>query len=388
MSLKIVHVGKFYSPCPGGMETYLRMVAESQVAHGYDVTVVCMHHELRKPTSIENIGGVKVIRLSRLLSMAKLDFLPDLVATLRRLNVELRPSIWNVHVPNPTMILGVLRAHISQPIVVTYQSDNVEQKIRGKLFSLIENAFYQKVNRIFASSPAYIESSMTLNRFRKKVRVIPLGLELSPFEAPTESMSARAALLKARYGGPLWFTFGRMVAYKGFAYAIEALLYCTGNLLIAGDGPLKEDLKERAKALGVSSRVHFLGRLDDDSLIAYLHACDALWFPSISKNEAFGLVQVEAMAAGKPVINCHIEGSGSSWVSVGGITGVTVPPKDAKALGEAAAQLYANPVLMQKYSQQAKLRARDMFSAEVATGHLLLAYQEVLDDIHHMNSNG
>jgi glycosyltransferase involved in cell wall biosynthesis len=98
---------------------------------------------------------------------------------------------------------------------------------------------------------------------------------------------------------------------------LQALVNVPGRLMVVGEGPLRRELGELADRLGVADRVVWQGWLSDAELIGAYHAATALWFPSNARSEAFGLVQIEAMACGCPVINANIAGSGVAWVSRG-----------------------------------------------------------------------
>jgi glycosyltransferase involved in cell wall biosynthesis len=372
-ALKIVHVGKFYAPHAGGIETHVRSLAEGQVARGHEVSVLCMQHT-HAPTRRETITGVEIFRLARRLSIAKLDWVPDLVSVIR----ALRADIIHLHVPNPTMILGLLRARPEAPIVVSHHSDSVAQPLRAEIFKLAERPFYRRVHHIFAGSPAYIEGSNLLRLHRTKTTTIPLGINTGAFVDVPPAVRERAVEIRKRYGAPLWFSCGRLVPYKGYQTAIEALPHAPGTLVIGGDGPLRASLEREAQRRGVAGRVHFLGRIDDDTLRAHLLAADAFWFPSCTRNEAFGLAQVEAMAAGRPVINCDIPGSGVAWVSKHLVSGLTVPPNDSIALAAAASRLAKDSGLLDRLAAGASERARNMFDEAKTIDDTCAAYERII----------
>src|SRR5439155_13244313 len=131
----------------------------------------------------------------------------------------------------------------------------------------------------------------------------------------------------------------------GFETAIEPLPHVRGKLIIIGHGPLEPELKALARRLGVADRVVWWGYATQEELVGAYHAATALWFPSSHKSEAYGLVQVEAMASGCPVINTDIAGSGGAWVSPHEETGLTIPVNDPGALADAAQRLASDPAL-------------------------------------------
>src|SRR5262249_54805634 len=133
-----------------------------------------------------------------------------------------------------------------------------------------------------------------------------------------------------------------LVYYKGFHNAIAALDRVPGRLLVIGTGPLEQRLQELARARGVAGRITWQRWAETEELIGAYHAATALWFPSNARSESFGLVQVEAMASGCPVINTAVPCSGVAWVSRHGESGLTVPVNDPAALAAAANRLLAD----------------------------------------------
>ncbi len=205
--------------------------------------------------------------------------------------------------------------------------------------------------------------------------------------------------LRERYAGKiLCFAVGRHVEYKGFRYLIEAAEYLDERfvIVIAGAGPLTDVLKKQVETLretwaqtkvfkndfskegtpedvsegesekmpGESSghpEILFAGLIPDAERRAYLHACDIFCFPSITKNEAFGIALAEAMYCGKPAVTFTIEGSGVNFVSLGGVTGIECPNRDSRAYAEALLLLADRPDLREQYGEAAKRRVEEHF---------------------------
>src|SRR5207302_7080134 len=116
---------------------------------------------------------------------------------------------------------------------------------------------------------------------------------------------------------------------------------------------------------GVAERIVWAGVVSDDELVGAYHAATALWFPSNARSEGFGLVQVEAMASGCPVINAAIPASGVTWVSRDGETGFTVPLDDPIALARASMRLLTERGLRERLSRGARERAVREFDDRV-----------------------
>jgi glycosyltransferase involved in cell wall biosynthesis len=151
---------------------------------------------------------------------------------------------------------------------------------------------------------------------------------------PTPRASPNCASI---YGERIVLGVGRLIYYKGFEHLVRAMGDVQATALIAGDGPLSGALAAEATRLGVADRVVLLGRVNEADLKACYHACDVFALPSIERSEAFGIVQLEAMACGRPVVNTRLD-SAVPHVSLDGLTGLTVPPGDPAALAAACAR--------------------------------------------------
>jgi glycosyltransferase involved in cell wall biosynthesis len=370
-ALRVCHLGKYYAPSSGGIESHVRTLAHAQAELGMRVRVFCVNHEAG-PTSSEQDGPVAVSRFGRAASAAKLDVCPDLRAALARVEAD----VLHLHVPNPTMILALLGARPAAPLVVTYHSDLIRQRVRGALFRPLERLAYRRARAVLPTSPLYPAGSRFLRPYADRLRVLPHGIDLAPYLEPSAADREEAARVRARYAGPLWLGCGRMVYYKGFHNAIRALEHVRGTLLLIGDGPDRPALHAEARRRGLGDRVVLLGHVP--RVVPYYLAADAFWFPSNARSEAFGIVQVEAMASGCPVINTRIPHSGVPWVSPHEETGLTVPVDDPPALAAAAARLLAEPGLRDRLAAAARARASREFDHRTMAARCLAIYRDVL----------
>ena len=373
---RIVHLGKYYPPAPGGgIESHTRDLAQSQAALGAEVRVIVVNHTIAgrdatystftpTVTTEEFDGPVRVTRVGRWANVAKLDVAPAILAAIRRA-ARTRPDVWHLHAPNPTMMLAALAAGV-RPLVVMHHSDIVRQRLLKHAIRPLENAVYRSAARVLTTSPAYVEESPLLKRHAAKLAVLPLGIDPAPFRDPSPAALAHAAAFRARFGSPLWLCVGRLVSYKGLPVALAALRSVPGTLLVIGTGPLDAELRRTAAEHGVADRVVWHGFATADELAGAYHAATALWFPSVARSEAFGLVQVEAMVAGCPVLNTAIPGSGVPWVCRDGREGLTVPVNDANALAAAVKRLLGEPGLREKLAAGARLRATEFDRTEMA----------------------
>jgi len=375
-TINVCHLGKYYHPAPGGIESHVRTLAHAQAGLGLSVQVHCVNHG-DGPTTVEQDGPVEVTRFRRVASLSKLDLCADLAKHLARSDAD----ILHVHVPNPTMLIALLHARPRMPVVVTYHSDLIKQKVLGPIFRPIERLAYRMVRAILTTSPLYPHGSTFLRSYADRLHVVPHGITLQPYSNPSPEHQEQAARIRAKYAsdGPLWLCAGRHVYYKGFLNAIRALTRVRGHLIVVGNGPEQTRLKEEVRQLGLEQRVTFTGALDHYlDLVPYYHAADAFWFPSNARSEAFGLVQVEAMASGCPVINAQIPHSGVEWVSQHEETGLTVPVNDPTALAAAANRLIHEPGLRDRLAVAARRRAAAEFDDRVMADRSLNVYRHVL----------
>ncbi len=367
--IRVVHLGKYYPPAAGGIETHTQTLARAQARLGAGVRVVVVNHAdaagrdvtfdrfSPTPDATGRDGGIVVHRAGRVANVAKLDVCPTLPRLLKAVRREFRPHVWHLHAPNVTMMLAVLADRRLRPLVVTHHSDIVRQKVLRHVVRPVEHAVYRRAARILPTSQTYADGSPTLARFREKVEPLPLGLDLTPFRTPSAAAHAHAERFRRELPGPVWLSVGRLIYYKALGVGLEALANTPGTLMVVGTGPMEAEWRRRAEELKLDDRVRWLGRATDDELVGAYHAATALWFSSNARSEGFGLVQVEAMASGCPVINTHIPASGVSWVSRHEREGLTVPVNDPAAFATAARRLVEEPGLREKMSVAAKRRA-------------------------------
>ena len=372
-NFRVCHLGKYYPPAPGGMESHVQTLARGQAALGATVRVLCVNHR-PGPTEEGSDGAVAVTRFGRSASAAKLDVCPGLVSGVARAGAE--ADVLHLHVPNPTMILALLQARPKAPVVVTYHSDVVRQRVLGALFRPLERLAYRRVRAILTTSPAYPAGSRFLRPYGERLALLPLGIDLAPYLEPSAEDRAEADRLRVAHPGPLWVGCGRLVYYKGFLVAVRALAQVPGTLMIVGTGPDRPRLEAEARRLGVADRLVLAGGVP--RLAPYYLAADAFWFPSNARSEAFGLVQVEAMASGCPVLNTAIPHSGVPWVSPHEETGLTVPMDDPAALAAAARRLLDEPGLRDRLSAAGRRRAAREFDHRVMAERSLALYRQVL----------
>jgi glycosyltransferase involved in cell wall biosynthesis len=362
---RVLHVGKFYPPHKGGMETHLRDLCE-RLRERYDTRVLVANDG--RANLEETIGGVRVSRLGTLLHVAAAPVCPGLAGRIR----DAGAGVVHLHFPNPTAVLSYLTSGHRGPLVVTYHSDVVRQKLLGRAFLPVLRRFLARARAVIATSPDYVESSPVLRRLRERCRVIPLGITTERFERVKDEDVRR---VRERFGARLVLGVGRLIYYKGFAHLVRAMRQVEGRLLLVGQGPLRAALEREAAESGVAGRVHFLGEVEDAA--PYFRAADVFALPSTARSEAFGIVQLEAMACGVPVVNTRLD-SGVPFVSPDGVTGLTVPPGDADALAAALNRLLDDPDLRARLGDAGRRRVRAHFTADAMAAETMRLYEELI----------
>lgn len=371
LALRVLHVGKYYPPVPGGMERVLQLLCESERLR-IDVRALVASTSSR--TTREIVQGVDVIRAGTLARIGSVGLSLALVRELHRSHAD----VTVIHEPNPVALVGDVLTHGRGPLVVYFHSEVVRAEWKYRAFY---RPFLRRVlnraARILVASPAMRDTASQLDGYRHKCVVVPYGITLASFSA-TPEVKARAERWRLDVGpSPLLLFVGRLVSYKGVEVLIRAMSDVDGRLAIVGDGPLRGSLEQQAAQAGVTSRVRFLGSLPDVEIVALYHACDALVLPSVTRAEAFGMVQLEAMACGKPVISTNLP-SGVPWVNQHETSGLIVPPGDSAALAHAITRLMSDGPLRARLGAGARARVEQEFTTERMAERTVALYRTVL----------
>lgn len=364
--LRVLHLGKYYPPYRGGMESHLQGLCE-ELKSLVDLKVIVANSGQR--TTSDQIADVKVTRVGKLFDLQAAPVCPDLVRQIHRA----KAYIVHIHWPNPTAVLAYLLSGHKGRLIITYHSDIVRQRMLANAFMPVLRRALKRAAAIIVTSPNYIDGSDVLPEFRSRCRVIPLGVSVDYFD---ECDPAAVKKIRARYGPRIVLGVGRLVYYKGFEYLIRAMEQVNGHLLLIGRGPLREILEQLALDLKVSERVTFLSEVED--VRPYYHAADVFALSSVMRSEAFGIVQLEAMACAKPVVNTNLN-SGVTFVSPDRVSGFTVPPADATALGQALNQILDQPLLRTELGNQARQRVTHNFTINQMVQRTFELYQDVMN---------
>jgi glycosyltransferase involved in cell wall biosynthesis len=367
--MRVVHAAKFYPPVRGGMETIVGDLCDG-TAGDWDVGVVAANDTSR--TVHERCGEVDVVRVAAFGRAASVPLCPSLA-----------PHLWIrdadcvvLHEPNPIAGTALWLRTPAPRLVIWHHSDLLRPWWALPTYSrFVQRQLYRRADCVIVSSRALAADS-PLVRHARHLAVIPFGIDLERYRRTDAQRIARVEAIRRSTPAPRLLFVGRLVYYKGLHVLLEAAKDWPGTVLIAGDGPLEPELRARAAASGLAERVKFLGRVSDEDLPAYYQASDAFVLPSIARTETFGVVQVEAMAAGLPVVSTRLP-TGVPWVNQHGVSGLVVPPGDASALAAAFARLAADDALRQRLAEGARTRATAVFSRD----RMLRAFREVVETV-------
>lgn len=373
--MRVLLLYKDYYPVVGGIENNIRLLARGLRERGVDARVLVTN--TGTATTREAVDGVPVTRTGRQAHILSTPISLPFFAELRRQMAAV--DLVHLHTPYPPAELAQLLLGRSKPAVITYHSDIVRQRRTGKLYAPLLRKVLQRAALVAASSPVYIESSPFLRNVRPKCRVIHFGIETERF-AETEQVRGDAQRLRRHYDDlPLLLFIGRLRHYKGVDVLIRAMHRIKATLLIIGTGPMQEAWQNLAQAEGLVDKVFFLGDASEREGLAARYAAELFVLPSTNRAEALGIVQLEAMACGMPVV-CTELGTGTSYVNRNGVTGVVVSPNDPQALAAAINRLLVSPALRAKMGAEGRRRVREAFSFHSMIDSTIAFYQEALSE--------
>jgi len=371
--MKVLHIYKdYYPPVIGGIEKHINLLAHGLEERGIEVNVLVSNTGTKLER--EKINGISVTKAPQLGRFASAPLNITFPFLLRELGKKV--DILHFHFPNPTGELSYLLSGLEHKPVVSYHSDIIRQVNLLKLYGPFLMKFLEKTEIILVSSYNYLNSSKWLMRFRNKCKVIPYGHKLPALEFYPET-NRKIAALHQRYGSFILLFVGRFRNYKGLHILIESMKKVKGKLLLIGAGPIGKTLRRQVAGAKLDKKVFFLGELPDQEMVLHLHACDILILPSHLRSEAFGFVQLEAMACGKPVISTELK-TGTSFVNQNRKTGLVIRPNDVQALAEAINYLLANPEIRENYGKAGVERVEKYFAMEKMVDNIIEVYESIL----------
>ena len=347
--LTLLHLGKYYAPIRGGIETVLETLCRGERGRIDSRALVL---GTTSTTVHDVVDGVHVTRARSFGTVGAVALTPTLPWWLARASADLIV----LHEPNPMALLAYALVRPRTPLVVWMHSEVIRPRWQYRLFyEPLLNLALRRAARIVVASPPMLDAP-SLAPFRQKCVVVPYGIDPQPYTAADAAVRPVSAV-------PTVLFVGRLVPYKGVDVLLRALPGLAVRAVIVGDGPCRASLETLARELGVADRVTFAGQVSDEARVDAYREADVFVLPSVSRQEAFGMVQVEAMLSGVPVVSTALP-TGVPWVNQHGETGLVVPAGDPEALRAALASLAAAPDLRRRLGAQARARALATFTAE------------------------
>ena len=388
--MKILHVGKYFSPFRGGLENYMHDLMAAHCRRGIGHAAIVHSHErsFRSTEEIFETGQARfrIVRAGTWLRLFFTPISPAFPVEFRRMMKAFRPDILHLHMPNPSVFWCLLLPSARRlPWVVHWHSDVITQaqgwpmRFFHAFYRPLERSVLKRADAIIVTSPPYLDSSQPLRTWREKCHVVPLGMDPGRLtgvvmggsvEAPAKSTGSRPLRVLA---------VGRLSYYKGFDFLVEAVARVENVTLdIVGEGEQADSLKSRVTSLGIEDRVTFRGAASDAELGSLMARCDCLCLPSIERTEAFGVALLEAMSFGKAVVASDVPGSGMGWIVEQGVTGLKVRPANVGALASVLGQMERDRKQTAEMGMRGKEKFDRMFQIDHAAEGVLNVYQQVL----------
>lgn len=368
--MRIVHVYKdYHPPVRGGIEQTVERLARAQTAAGHDVTVLTSAHGGLR-TIDERVDGVRVVRVAEWARLLSTPLCPSMPRWLARLPAE----VYHLHFPNPTGEVSWLWVRPRGALAITYHSDIIRQAAVMPVYGPFVRRLLARADVIMPTSDRYIDRSPFLREHRSKCVVIPLGIDLEPYDEVARVREIEADDARS----PHILFVGRLRYYKGLDVLLRALaLIPDAQVVIVGTGPEGERLRRLSGELGLGVRVRFAGELSDEELRVELVRAGVGVLPSTHPSEALGLSMIEMMACGLSVV-CTELGTGTSFVNRHEETGLVVSPSDPPELAAALRRLLLDPSLRRRMGAAGRRRVREVFSREAMVSAVQNAYEAVL----------
>lgn len=374
--IKILEVNKAYFPHTGGIETLVKQYSEELGKYkNIELRTLVCRDGIGKTCS-ENINGVRLTRTGSFGTYFSCPVSMSFLKIFRKMSAK--ADIIHIHVPFPLADLALLLSGYSGKVIVSWHSDVVKQKKLLRLYKPLMKYLLNRADCILVATEGHIYGSEFLPEYRHKCRILPYGIN------PADYLNIqKIPFLTEKATNPesikVFFT-GRLVYYKGVDVLINAFRNVKNNceLFIAGTGIIESKLKEKVRKYGLNDRVHFLGFLPDKQLKQAFSDCDIFVLPSVERSEAFGIVQLEAMIYGKPVINTSLP-SGVPYVSIHEITGITVKPYNSHELADAINILRKNKNLRERLGKNGQKRVLEYFNEKNIIQDL---YKIITDEVY------
>lgn len=370
--MKILQLGKFW-PVKGGVEKVMfdltRGLAERE---GMECDMMAAAIDGASRTEKLN-DGARLLLCRTWRKAAATMLAPSMIVRLRSVASEY--DIIHVHHPDPMAALALRLSGFKGKVVLHWHSDILKQRQLLKLYMPLQQWLLRRADMVVGTSPVYLAESPHLSDVQNKTVCLPIGVDPTPIDVDG------AERIHRRYPGKkLVFSLGRLVPYKGYKYLVEAARHLPDDymVLIGGEGPLRDELQRQISMLGIGHKVELLGGVPAKDVAAYFSAASLFCLSSVMKTEAFGIVLIEAMSAGVPVVTTTIDGSGTQWVNEHGTSGINVPPCSPIALAKGIIKVASDAEARRRFAEGALTRYSTLFTHKKMIDNVIDIYNKVL----------
>jgi rhamnosyl/mannosyltransferase len=383
--VRVLHVGKFFPPVTGGIENFLGDLLPALSRAG--ITAAGLVHDdscggVGEPAWNERLNIYRVPCYGTLLYAPVSPMFPWI---MQKTIDAFQPDILHFHVPNTSAFWALtLPTARRLPWVIHWHADVVPSAIDRRmaiayhLYRPVEALLLRRAQAVITTSESYLTTSCALSGYRDKCRVVPLGLDSRRLKLPDAEAVKWA---DAQWGKPdgRILVIGRLTYYKGHDVMLDAAAALPDvRIIMVGDGDRESFLECRVREKGLGSRVSLLKAMPESALHALLASCDCLCLPSVERTEAFGLVLLEAMRYGKPVVASDIPGSGIGWVVNDGVTGYLTVPGDPTSLADAIQRMFKDPKRRLQMGKNAQERFFRVFQIDHVAQDVILVYDQIM----------
>ena len=370
---RVLQISKYYYPFLGGTEQVARDIARAlSDCSDIEQKIICFNEDAcdesiichKNETVHDYVDGVEVVRCGYELKISSQAISLSYQKELEKLMNDFNPDVIIFHYPNPFVTHFLLKFKKRNfKLYVYWHLDITKQRVLKHLFNKQNKDLIKRADKVVGATPIHLNESAYSAEMDKKKYILPYTIDEQNLQITKEEVLKANDIRERNANKTICFAMGRHVPYKGFRYFIDAASKLDDNYIffIAGSGELTDELKAQASG---NSNVVFLGRISDSDRRVYLQACDIFCFPSITRNEGFGLALAEAMYFGVPGVTFHITGSGVNYVNLDGVTGIECPNSDSNDYSEAIKKLANDNVLRKKYGEAARKRVLDNFTEE------------------------
>lgn len=370
-ALKILHSYKVYRPdIDGGIPfviATLSQLANDNIKNGI------LTARLTGKGRHYVVDDVPVEALSSLGTIFSTPMAPTYPFVLLKRSSAVNIVVHHAPFPLADMVSSFFPSEVA--LIVYWHADIVGYSWLKALITPAIKKTLRRANRIVVSDRTIVDNSPILSPFADKCVVVPYGVDVNFWN--TLSAMEHHTVLKIRNQYPrMVLTIGRLVRYKGLDILLRAMQELDAQLVVIGEGPLEMDLKQLASSTGLGARVTFAGRLTRSDMKSYLHAACVFAFPSVTSAEAFGIVQLEAMAAGLPIVNTALP-TAVPHIARHEKEALTVPPGDSQALATAIGRILDEPALAERLGNAGRLRAQTEYSNDRFLSRMKVVYDGV-----------